>query len=185
MNPALRKSPPTPHSDLKKVQALATTDRTHHNEAMTHANARSGRRQVLRTRYDAICYRRTPFTYIERNKGSSEQSPPEMVEWTPHLPEKNEMQHEWQTQSARKPIVECGLEHCERKMTMEKHATHLVEERFRWSERRKMRNARRAFGVTLPTYQCPECIRIRMCIRIWYSVVYNGSWDPHGPLGRV
>ena len=37
---------------------------------------------------------------------------------------------------------------------MEKHEAHLVEERSRWSERRKMRSARRPFGFGLPKYLC-------------------------------
>ena len=95
---------------------------------------------------------------------------PGMVEQTSPC-RKNEMQHEWQTQTAQKPITECELEHYEKKMMMEEHETHLVEERFRWSERRKMRTTRRAFGFSLPTYLCRVCVRIR--ISIFISILYR------------
>lgn len=95
----------------------------------------------------------------------------------PHLPE-NEMQREWQMQTAQKPITKCKLEHYERRMMMETHEAHLVEERSRWSERRKMRSVRRDFGFGLPTYLCRVYTYIygyvRICIRVSYAASSSG-----------
>lgn len=68
---SIEKSPTAPHSDLKPPN-LPTTHSTHHNKATTHANARSGHRQLPQTQSDAIPYR--TLTYIEGNERSPEQS---------------------------------------------------------------------------------------------------------------
>jgi hypothetical protein len=61
---------------------------------------------------------------------------------------------------------------------METHEAHLVEERSRWSERRKMRSVRRDFGFGLPTYLCRVYTYIygyvRICIRVSYAASSSG-----------
>jgi len=117
----IEESPTTPQSDLKPSN-LATTDGTHHIKPIAHANARSGHRQVPQTQSDAIPYK--TLTYIKGNKRSPQQS---TRDGGMNLAcRKNQMQHEWQTQNARKPFTECGLEHYERKRMMEKHLLSLI-----------------------------------------------------------
>ena len=89
---SIEKSPTAPHSDLKP-RNLPTTRCTRHNKATTHANARSGHRQLPRPQSDAISYR--TLTYIEGNNRSQEQST--RKGGTNLTCRGNEMRHEWQT----------------------------------------------------------------------------------------
>lgn len=137
-------------TQISKPPNLPDTHSTCHNKATTQANARSGQRQLPP---NPIWRDFLQNSHIHRRQQKITRR--DHPGWCnkPHLPE-NEMQHEWQMQTAQKPITQCKLEHYERRMMMEKHEAHLVEERSRWSERRQMRSARRPFGFGLPTYLC-------------------------------